>query len=85
MQNLDGFIISPLIQQRAVSLPPVLVIVSQILLAVLFGFTGLLIAVPLVAAILVLIKMIYVEDILDRKIKIKGEENAEEIVVDSQV
>ena len=81
VQNLDGFIISPLIQQRAVSLPPVLVIVSQILLAVLFGFTGLLIAVPLVAAVLVLIKMIYIEDVLDRKITIKGEEKAEEIVL----
>ncbi|HXG84745.1 MAG TPA: AI-2E family transporter [Pyrinomonadaceae bacterium] len=76
VQNLDGFIISPLIQQRAVSLPPVLVIGSQLLLAVLFGFFGLLLAVPLVAAGFVLVKMIYVEDILGRRIEVKGEPEA---------
>lgn len=76
IQNLDGMVITPLIQQRAVSLPPVLVIGSQLLLAVLFGFLGLLIAVPLVAAAFVLVKMIYVEDILGRRIEIKGEPEA---------
>lgn len=55
VQNLDGFVISPIIQQRAVSIPPVLVIASQLLLAVLFGFLGLLIAVPLFAAVFVLV------------------------------
>ena len=78
VQNLDGFVISPLVQQRAVSLPPVIVIASQILLAAIFGFLGLLIAVPLVAVVLVLVKMMYVEDILDRKIKLKGEQRIEE-------
>jgi predicted PurR-regulated permease PerM len=78
VQNLDGFVISPIIQQRAVSVPPVLVIASQLLLAVLFGFLGLLLAVPLVAAVFVLVKMIYVEDILGRKIEVKGEPEAKE-------
>ena len=76
VQNLDGFVITPLIQQRAVEIPPVLIIASQLLLAVIFGFLGLLLAVPLVAAVFIIVKMIYVEDILDRKIKIKGEEKA---------
>jgi predicted PurR-regulated permease PerM len=76
VQNLDGFVISPLIQQRAVSLPPVLVIAAQLLLAVLFGFLGLLVAVPLVAAAFVLVKMIYVEDVLGRRVEVKGEKEA---------
>ncbi len=76
VQNLDGFIITPLIQKRAVSIPPVLIIASQLLLAVIFGFLGLLLAVPLVAVVFVMVKMIYVEDILDRKVEIKGEEKA---------
>ncbi len=76
VQNLDGFIVSPLIQKRAVSIPPVLIIASQLLLAVIFGFLGLLLALPLVAAVFVMVKMIYVEDILDRKVEIKGEEKA---------
>ncbi len=76
VQNLDGFVVSPLIQQRAVSIPPVLVIASQLLLAVMFGFLGLLLAVPLVAVLFVLVKMIYVEDILGRRVEVKGEKEA---------
>ena len=69
VQNLDGFIVTPLIQKRAVSIPPVLIITSQLLLAVLFGFLGILLAVPLVAAVSVLVKMIDVEDIFGRKVE----------------
>ncbi|CAA9385082.1 MAG: hypothetical protein AVDCRST_MAG74-640 [uncultured Pyrinomonadaceae bacterium] len=85
VQNLDGFVISPLIQQRAVSIPPVLVIASQLLLAVMFGFLGLLVAVPLVAAVFVLVKMIYVEDILGRRIEVKGEPEAKVEVKSEQL
>lgn len=73
VQNLDGFLITPLIQKRAVSIPPVLIIAAQLLLAVIFGFLGLLLAVPLVAIVFVMVKMIYVEDILDRQVEIKGD------------
>ena len=76
VQNLDGFLISPLIQQRAVSVPPVLVIASQLLLAVMFGFLGLLLAVPLVAVVFVAVKMIYIEDILGKRVEVKGEREA---------
>lgn len=78
VQNIDGFVTTPLIQERAVSIPPVLIIAAQLLLAVLFGFLGLLVAVPLVAAVFVLVKMIYVEDILGRRVEVKGEPEAKE-------
>jgi predicted PurR-regulated permease PerM len=78
VQNLDGFVITPLIQQRAVSVPPVLVNASQLLLAAIFGFPGLLLAVPLVAIVFVPVKMIYVKDILDRDVEVKGEGEARE-------
>ena len=71
VQNLDGFLITPLIQHRAVAIPPVLIIAAQLLLAVIFGFLGLLLAVPITAVVFVLVKMIYVEDILGRKVKIE--------------
>lgn len=80
VQNLDGFVITPLVQQNAVSIPPVLLIASQLLFAVLFGFLGLLLAVPLVAIVFVAVKMIYVEDILDRRVEVKGEEKAKDEV-----
>ncbi|MGI9035918.1 MAG: AI-2E family transporter [Pyrinomonadaceae bacterium] len=74
VQNIDGFVTTPLVQQRAVSIPPVLIIAAQLLLAVLFGFLGLLLAVPIVAVVFVAVKMIYVEDVLDRRVEVKGEE-----------
>lgn len=77
-QNLDGFLITPLIQQRTVSLAPVLLIAAQILFAVVFGFLGLLLAVPLVAVVLVAVKMIYVEDVLGKRVEVKGETEAKE-------
>ena len=76
VQNIDGFVTTPLIQERAVSLPLVLVIGSQLLIAVLFGFLGLLLAVPIVAVVFVAVKMIYVEDILGRRVEVKGEREA---------
>jgi predicted PurR-regulated permease PerM len=77
IQNLDGFVITPLVQQRAISVPPVLVVAGQLLLGVIFGFLGLLLAVPLVAVLFVMVKMIYVEDVLMREALVKGESEAQ--------
>ncbi|MEZ5283929.1 MAG: AI-2E family transporter [Vicinamibacterales bacterium] len=76
VQNLDGYVITPLIQQRAASIPPVLLVASQLLLAVVFGFLGLLLAVPLVAVVFVAVRMLYVEDVLGRQLDVPGEQRA---------
>lgn len=76
VQNLDGYVVTPLIQQRAASIPPVLLIASQLLLAVIFGFLGLLLAVPLVAIAFIAVKMLYVEDALGRDVDVPGEKRA---------
>jgi predicted PurR-regulated permease PerM len=47
-----------------INLPPALTIFSQALMALLFGFLGLMCAVPLLAATVVGVKMLYVEDIV---------------------
>ncbi len=61
---VEGYILVPLVQRRVVHVPPALTLSAQIILTVLAGFLGLLFATPLVAAALVLIRMIYVEDVL---------------------
>ncbi len=83
VQNLDGYVITPLIQQRAASIPPVLLIASQLLLAVIFGFLGLLLAVPLVAVAFVTVKMLYVEDALGRKVEVQGEDDVRQRASDA--
>jgi predicted PurR-regulated permease PerM len=62
IQATESYLITPLVQHRLASLPPVLVIVSQILGGVLFGFMGLALATPLLAVALVLVKRLYIED-----------------------
>ncbi|MBV9200838.1 MAG: AI-2E family transporter, partial [Alphaproteobacteria bacterium] len=61
---VEGYILVPLVQRRVVHLPPALTLSAQIILGVLAGFLGLLFATPLVAAGLVLVRMIYIEGVL---------------------
>lgn len=64
LQSLDGYVLTPLIQQRTVALAPALTITAQLLFGVLAGTMGLLLATPLTAATLVLIRKVYLEDVL---------------------
>jgi predicted PurR-regulated permease PerM len=64
IQQLEGHLLIPLLMKGGMDLPPVLTIVTQGLMALLFGFLGLMIAVPLLAAVIVPVKMLYVEDAL---------------------
>lgn len=65
VQSIEGNLISPLISRRTVDLPPVLTLFSQTVLGSLFGPMGLILATPITAAAMVLVKMVYVEVILD--------------------
>ena len=64
LQMIDGYVLTPLVDRRSVELPPVLTISAQVLLGLLFGFVGLLLASPLTATVMLLVKMLYVEDVL---------------------
>jgi len=73
IQQLEGHILIPLLMKGGMDLPPVLTIVTQGLMALLFGFLGLMIAVPLLAAVMVPIKMLYVEDALGDEIGVQDD------------
>ncbi len=64
VQMIEGHVLIPMLMKEGMDLPPVLTILSQALMALVFGFLGLLLAVPLLATILVAVKMLYVEDVL---------------------
>ena len=61
---IEGYVVSPLVSRRTVHLPPAITLVSISAFGALFGFMGVLIATPLAAAIIVLVREIYVRDIL---------------------
>jgi predicted PurR-regulated permease PerM len=64
IQSFESYFVTPMVQQQAVYLPPALTIAVQILLGALFGIPGLILATPLAAVGLVLVRMLYVEDML---------------------
>ncbi|HEY7193286.1 MAG TPA: AI-2E family transporter [Gemmatimonadales bacterium] len=70
---IEGYLVVPLVQRRLVHLPPALTLAAQIILGVLAGIIGLLVATPLVAAGIVLVRMIYVEDVLGDRIPSRSE------------
>jgi len=67
IQTVESYAVTPLIQRRTVSMPPALTIMSQIVLGVLVGGIGVAVATPLTAAALTVIRMLYVEDLLERE------------------
>lgn len=51
VQNIDGYIIVPMIAKKTVDLAPALVLAMQFIMGILFGILGLLLADPLLAMI----------------------------------
>lgn len=65
IQFVEGNVLDPILTKAMVSIPPALTFGVQVLLGVLVGPVGLAVATPLVAALLVLVKRLYVEDALE--------------------
>lgn len=66
IQTIESYMITPFIQKQAIAMPPAVILVSQVVLTTLFGFIGLLVALPLAAALIVLVRRFYVEDVLGK-------------------
>lgn len=65
LQLLESYVITPLIQQEQVALPPALLISVQALMGVLFGFLGAAVASPLLAVSKVAVEQAYIQDVLE--------------------
>jgi predicted PurR-regulated permease PerM len=65
LQTLESYLLTPLIQERAIDLPPAVVIAAQVLMGLLFGVLGVVLATPLAAVASVVIERLYVEDLLE--------------------
>jgi predicted PurR-regulated permease PerM len=70
IQFLENHILIPVLMKGGVDIPPALTILSQALATLLFGFLGLMTAVPLMAATMVAVKMLYVEGVVGDQIEV---------------
>ncbi|HYH80542.1 MAG TPA: AI-2E family transporter, partial [Longimicrobium sp.] len=64
---IEGNVIHPIVMERRVHLPPVLSITSVLVMGELLGFIGLLVAVPVLATTIVIVRRIYVHRLLEGK------------------
>lgn len=65
IQQLEGNVVSPLVQRRAVSLPPAVGIFAILVFGVTFGILGVFLAAPLAASLIVLIRKLWVRETLE--------------------
>jgi predicted PurR-regulated permease PerM len=76
---LEGYLFLPLIQRRAAHIAPALTLVTQVLLGEMLGLIGLFVAAPLTVVVVVLLKMLYIEDTLgDDGVDVPGEPGNQE-------
>lgn len=78
VQQLESYVVSPMIQHKLVSLPPVALLLSQIIMGTLTGFLGVALATPLVVVLIVWVQILYVKFVLgDYQIVIMGQSDHE--------
>lgn len=78
VQLIESNLVTPLIERRTVELPPVLTIVSQLALAIIFGAVGLILATPILAVVMVLVQTLYIQDVLGEQSDNLPEDNEPE-------
>jgi predicted PurR-regulated permease PerM len=73
IQTLETYFITPLITKKAVSVSPALLISFEVVIGVLMGIPGLILATPLLVAVIVLVQTMYIEDVLEDDVTVLGE------------
>ena len=76
VQQLESNMITPLIQRRMVSLPPVVTVFAILCFGLLFGPLGLVLATPLAVVTYVLVTRLYIRELLEEPAKVPGEKEA---------
>jgi predicted PurR-regulated permease PerM len=66
IQQLEGNVILPLVMRRAVAVPPVVTLFALVIFGVMFKWLGILLAVPLAVATMVLVQKLWVHDTLHK-------------------
>lgn len=68
IQLIESNVVTPIIERETVELAPALTIVFQLVLGAMIGGLGLVLATPLLAVMVVIVKMVYFEDVLGDKL-----------------
>lgn len=72
-QLSESYLITPIIERRVVSMPPALLITSQLIMGAFVGLMGVLLATPLAVCLIVIVQMLYIEDVLGDRVQLIGD------------
>ena len=76
IHQIDGYVVMPIIQQRMVSVPPALMLLSIVAFGEAFGATATVFAAPITVLLYVLVTKLYVRDTLHEEVAVPGEADA---------
>lgn len=79
IQQVESNLLVPLLMKQGLDLPPVLTILGQALMSLVFGFLGLVVAVPVLSAAMVALKLLYMEDVLGEEMTLPGDQAVEPV------
>lgn len=65
IQMLESYVILPLLQRETVYLPPILSVIAVVFFGAIGGILGAFVAAPLLVVLMVLVKLLYIEDALN--------------------
>ena len=74
VQQIEGNLLQPVVQQYAVDLPAVILLFALLGFAALFGALGIILAAPLAVVLYVLVKRLYVREALGTSTPVPGED-----------
>lgn len=74
IQTVESYLLSPLVERRAVYIPPAFQITLQLIAGITAGFLGVLLATPLVVVVTVAVQLLYLEGILREPQDVVGEQ-----------
>jgi len=73
IQQLEGNLITPMVQKEVAALPPAVTIFTLVIFGLLFGAVGVVLAVPLTVVAVTLVGKLWVRDTLGEDITLPGE------------
>lgn len=72
VQLLESYVVEPVVEARAISLPPALIVGAQVISAVWLGPIGVLIATPLLVVVVVAVQILYQREVLGDEVDVIG-------------
>jgi len=71
IQIIESYVLTPLVIQRTILIPPLLTLTAQVILGMIAGVVGIVFAMPFTAVIILFVKYFYIQDVLGDEIEMK--------------